>query len=197
MERAGPEVDDAQHIHNKALFDAVNQALKLLLPPHGPQLTTAQRRVRREQWGSHRWQAAVKEAAAKQVCGWAAPRAEDDLDALLLEDILKVRPSGNYHHHHSLLRVVFLKAYWQTTTCLALGWASLAVEEFLLCAAAKKGAGPYHTQHPWQIRLCLQDELEWADTTAFETQLLEEATNEIWSDLLSDALVAMKALPKA
>ena len=91
MERAGPEVDDAQHIHNKALFDAVNQALKLLLPPYGPQLTSAQRRVRREQPGSHRWQAAVGKEAAKQVCTWAAPREEDDLDALLLEDILKVR----------------------------------------------------------------------------------------------------------
>ena len=104
MERAGPEVDDAQHIHNKALFDAVNQALKLLLPPYGPQLTTAQRRIRRERPGSHPWQAAVREEAAKQVCAWAAPREEDDLDALLLEDILQVRDPGANGSSHPAQR---------------------------------------------------------------------------------------------
>lgn len=36
LERAGPDVTDAQHIYNKALFDAANEALTELLPPHSP-----------------------------------------------------------------------------------------------------------------------------------------------------------------
>ena len=58
LERALPETEDAQHIHNKAMFDAVGLALAELLPPYPPQPTPPQRRV---------WRAAMGGAARRQV----------------------------------------------------------------------------------------------------------------------------------
>jgi hypothetical protein len=86
-----PPQHDHQHIHNKAVFDGAKEALSHLLPPYGSTLSDAQRRVRREAVGGQRWQAALLEEVVKKVVMWASPKEEDDLDALLLEDIEMVR----------------------------------------------------------------------------------------------------------
>lgn len=92
LERSGPEVDDAQHIHNKAVFDGVNEALTMLLPPAGREpVTGAQRRLRRDREGGERWRQAMTEEVCKLVCAWAAPKDVDNFDALLVDDIPQVR----------------------------------------------------------------------------------------------------------
>ena len=88
IERAGHEVSDGQHIYNKALFDATNEALKELLPPYTRRVTDAQRRVRRHQVGSRSWQGVLQAEAVRQVLDWMTPR--DDIESLLLEDLKQV-----------------------------------------------------------------------------------------------------------
>ena len=95
MEQAGPELSDAQHIFNKAIFDGVNEALSQVLLVEGARpATSAQRRIWRERSGSERWKRAVREEVRRAVCMWSAPRASDDVAALLLEDIPQVCPAN-------------------------------------------------------------------------------------------------------
>jgi hypothetical protein len=82
---------DHQHIHDKAVFDGASEALSHLLPPYGCVLSDAQRRVRREAVGGQRWQYALREEARKRVVAWSSPKEEDNIDALILDDICLVR----------------------------------------------------------------------------------------------------------
>ena len=88
IERARPEVSDGQHIYNKAVFDATNEALKELLPPYTRRLSDAQRRVRRHKVGSQTWQDSIQAEVVSLVVNWMTPR--DDIESLLLEDLKKV-----------------------------------------------------------------------------------------------------------
>ena len=88
IERAGPEVSDGQHIYNKALFDATNEALKELLPPYTRRLSDAQRSVRRHQVGSKTWRETILAEVIALVVGWMTPR--QDIESLLLEDLKQV-----------------------------------------------------------------------------------------------------------
>ena len=88
VERASPELSDGQHIYNKALFDAINEALKELMPPYTRRLSDAQRRVRRHLIGSKTWQEAIQAEVTKLVVNWMTPR--HDVESLLLEDLKQV-----------------------------------------------------------------------------------------------------------
>jgi len=87
--RAAPH--DHQNIHEKALFDGASQALVSLMPPYPRILADAQKRVRRHPVGSQEWQDTLTREVVERVVGWASPREEDDLEAMLMEDFDAVR----------------------------------------------------------------------------------------------------------
>lgn len=91
LERASP-ASEAQHIHNKAVFDAVNEALGMVLGPLKGWPSAAQRRVSREAVDGPQWAAVVRQEVGNLVAGWCAPVAVDDFDLLLAQDIPYVRP---------------------------------------------------------------------------------------------------------
>ena len=95
IERNFSEASDEQHIFNKSLFDATNEALQQLMPPYKSRLTSAQARVKREEISSPEWQSILHLEVEDQVIAWCHPHQPDlnedaAMRAMLIRDVHQV-----------------------------------------------------------------------------------------------------------
>ena len=98
IEREYPEVSEEQHIFNKALFDAANEAIQTLLPPYNTRLTAGQARVKKEVWGSAPWKAVLHIEVEQLVESWSHSD-KPDLDEDDAMRIMLIRDVHQVHIH--------------------------------------------------------------------------------------------------